>query len=115
MPTPKLRESDRITKNSAIETEPALSPDGRYLALISDRTGSPQVYVRDMQRKKLSVSQKTENITFLLPGLLMGNSLLMQVRVVFPRFTGLIRNQGRKQGNSQEYEWESQPGLLMAQ
>ena len=54
MPTPKLRESDRITKNSAIETEPALSPNGRYLALISDRTGSPQVYVRDMQRKKLT-------------------------------------------------------------
>ncbi|MDP6093139.1 MAG: DPP IV N-terminal domain-containing protein [SAR324 cluster bacterium] len=54
MPTPKLRESDRITKNSAIETEPALSPDGRYLALISDRTGSPQVYVRDMQRKKMN-------------------------------------------------------------
>ncbi|MEC7424983.1 MAG: hypothetical protein VX844_10290, partial [SAR324 cluster bacterium] len=59
MPTPKLRESDRITKNSAIETEPALSPDGRYLALISDRTGSPQVYVRDMQRKKLT--RITEN------------------------------------------------------
>ena len=54
MPTPKLRESDRITKNSAIETEPTLSPDGRYLALISDRTGSPQVYVRDMQRKKMN-------------------------------------------------------------
>ncbi len=54
MPTPKLRESDRITKNSAIETEPALSPNGRYLALISDRTGSPQVYVRDMQRKKMN-------------------------------------------------------------
>ncbi len=59
MPTPKLRESDRLTKNSAIETEPALSPDGRYLALISDRTGSPQVYVRDMQRKKLT--RITEN------------------------------------------------------
>jgi len=42
----------RLTKHIAIETEPALSPDGNKLAYISDRTGTPQVYILDLGTKK---------------------------------------------------------------
>ncbi len=58
MPTPKLRESDRLTKNSAIETEPALSPDGRYLAdgkfiaYASRRSGVSSIYRIDPKSKE---------------------------------------------------------------
>ena len=51
----------RITKHSAIETEPVLSPDGETLAYISDKTGSPQIYLMDLSTKKsrrLTLSDK---------------------------------------------------------
>jgi len=51
----------RLTKHSAIETEPVLSPDGETLAYISDKTGSPQIYLMDLSTKKsrrLTLSDK---------------------------------------------------------
>jgi Tol biopolymer transport system component len=35
----------RLTDNLAADTDPTWSPDGRYLAFVSDRTGVPQVFV----------------------------------------------------------------------
>ena len=56
---PSLEMSRRLTKHSAIETEPVLSPDGKKLAYISDRTGRPQVYMMDLSSKKVSrISKK---------------------------------------------------------
>ena len=43
-----------LTKHSAIETEPVLSPDGKKLAYVSDRTGQPQVYLMDLSSKKVT-------------------------------------------------------------
>tara|TARA_B100000700_G_C15039398_1_gene854543 strand:+ start:894 stop:2177 length:1284 start_codon:yes stop_codon:yes gene_type:complete len=51
---PSLEMSRRLTKHSAIETEPVLSPDGKKLAYISDRTGRPQVYLMNLSTKKMS-------------------------------------------------------------
>ncbi len=59
IPNPKLLQVRRITKSSTIETEPTLSPDGKQLALMSDRTGTPQIYRYDMKSKKLKrITQK---------------------------------------------------------
>ena len=49
---PSLELSRKLTKHSTIETEPVLSPDGNKLAYISDRTGSPQIYLMDLSTKK---------------------------------------------------------------
>jgi TolB protein len=43
----------RITRHSAIDTEPAWSPDGRYLVFTSDRAGGPQIYQMDLDRREL--------------------------------------------------------------
>ena len=51
---PSLEMSRKLTKHSAIETEPVLSPNGKMLAYISDRTGRPQVYLMDLSSKKVS-------------------------------------------------------------
>ncbi|MDR0367031.1 MAG: Tol-Pal system protein TolB, partial [Rickettsiales bacterium] len=34
-----------LTRNAAIDTAPSYSPDGRKIAFISDRGGTPQIYV----------------------------------------------------------------------
>jgi Tol biopolymer transport system component len=49
---PQLGKGINLTNHRAIETEAVLSPDGSKLAYISDRTGSPQVYLMDMKTKK---------------------------------------------------------------
>ena len=49
---PQLGKGINLTNHRAIETEAVLSPDGNKLAYISDRTGSPQVYLMDMKTKK---------------------------------------------------------------
>jgi TolB protein len=38
----------RLTSNPANDLEPAWSPDGHYLAFVSDRAGGPQIYMMDM-------------------------------------------------------------------
>ena len=59
IPNPKLLQVRRITKSSAIETEPTLSPNGKQLAMMSDRTGTPQIYLYGMKSKKLKrITQK---------------------------------------------------------
>ena len=45
----------------AIETEPALSPDGEKLAYISDRTGTPQIYLLNLSTKKTTRLTKKGN------------------------------------------------------
>jgi TolB protein len=39
---------DRLTNHRSIEVSPSFSPDGRKLAFVSDRGGSPQVYMKDL-------------------------------------------------------------------
>ena len=56
---PSLETPRELTKHSAIETEPVLSPDGKKLAYVSDRTGQPQVYLMDLSSKKVTrISRK---------------------------------------------------------
>ena len=40
---------DRLTNSRSIEVSPSFSPDGRKLAFVSDRGGSPQIYVKDLE------------------------------------------------------------------
>ena len=47
-----ISQGRNITKHPAIETEAVLSPDGTQLAYISDRTGTPQVYLMDLSTQK---------------------------------------------------------------
>jgi TolB protein len=56
-----LEMSRKLTKHMAIETEPALSPDGKTLAYISDRTGTPQVYLLNLATKKTKRLTKKGN------------------------------------------------------
>ena len=56
-----LEMSRKLTKHVAIETEPALSPDGKTLAYISDRTGTPQVYLLNLATKKTTRPTKKGN------------------------------------------------------
>ncbi|MBT4290668.1 MAG: hypothetical protein HOD92_25355 [Deltaproteobacteria bacterium] len=44
----ELAKVKRMTSNSGIETEGQLSPDGTQLAYVSDKTGSPQIYLLDV-------------------------------------------------------------------
>jgi len=37
----------RLTNNRSVDISPAWSPDGRQIAFVSDRAGSPQIYVMD--------------------------------------------------------------------
>jgi TolB protein len=58
---PSLEMLHKLTKHMAIETEPALSPDGKKLAYISDRTGTPQVYLLNLSTKKTKRLTKKGN------------------------------------------------------
>ena len=49
---PSMKQVKKLTRNRAIETEPAISPDGKQMAYISDRTGSPQIYIMDLASNK---------------------------------------------------------------
>lgn len=44
------RDLRRITVSAAIDVSPTWSPDGRLMAFVSDRTGSPQIYLLDLSR-----------------------------------------------------------------
>lgn len=39
----------RLTRHAGIDTEPTWAPTGRQIAFVSDRTGTPHVYVMDDQ------------------------------------------------------------------
>jgi len=54
----QTRALTRLTRNSAIDTEPEWSPDGKSLVFTSDRGGQPQIY-------RISVNGgKAQRITF---------------------------------------------------
>jgi TolB protein len=38
-----------LTESRAIETSPTFSPDGRRMAFVSDRSGAPQVWIKDLE------------------------------------------------------------------
>ena len=40
----------RLTDHWGIDVSPAFSPDGTKIAFVSNRSGSPQIYVRDLSR-----------------------------------------------------------------
>lgn len=44
------RNLKRLTHAYAIEVSPTWSPDGKLLAFVSDRTGSPQIYILDLSQ-----------------------------------------------------------------
>jgi len=44
------RNLKRMTSANSIEISPSWSPDGKLLAFVSDRTGSPQIYIIDLAR-----------------------------------------------------------------
>ena len=59
-----ISQGRNITKHPAIETEAVLSPDGTQLAYISDRTGTPQVYLMDLSTQKTArLTKKGKNNT----------------------------------------------------
>ena len=37
----------QLTRGGSIEVGPSWSPDGKRIAFVSDRAGSPQIYVMD--------------------------------------------------------------------
>ena len=41
----ETRVVERITENSAIDTSPSFSPDGKFISFNSDRSGLQQIYV----------------------------------------------------------------------
>ena len=52
------KEITRLTSNSAIDTEPAWSVDGKKIIFTSDRAGSPQIYemnIRTKLKRRLTV------------------------------------------------------------
>ena len=60
-----ISQGRNITKHPAIETEAGLSPDGTQLAYISDRTGTPQVYLMDLSTQKTArLTKKGKNNTW---------------------------------------------------
>ncbi|HEV2131568.1 MAG TPA: hypothetical protein VGR27_10725, partial [Longimicrobiaceae bacterium] len=42
-----------LTRDRAVDTEPAWSPDGRYVLFSSDRTGIPNLYAYDLEEERL--------------------------------------------------------------
>ena len=45
----KSKQMKRITNDWGIDVSPRFAPDGKRLAFVSDRSGTPQVYVTDVQ------------------------------------------------------------------
>lgn len=54
----------QMTSSWAIDVSPAWSPDGKYLALVSDRSGNPQIYMLDLSRGAESQSNRPVRLTW---------------------------------------------------
>jgi TolB protein len=42
-----------LTRSKHIDTAPAFSPDGRKIAFVSDRSGSPQIYIMNIKSRRV--------------------------------------------------------------
>ena len=49
------QELTRLTNNASIDTEARWTPDGQSLIFTSDRSGKLQIWVMDVEGKKLSI------------------------------------------------------------
>ena len=58
---PQLQQGEKLTSDSAIETEPNISPDNKQMAYVSDKTGNPQIYIFDLETGKSNRLSKTGN------------------------------------------------------
>lgn len=54
----------QVTSSWAIDISPAWSPDGRFLAFVSDRAGSPQIYLLDLSRGAESEANRPVRLTW---------------------------------------------------
>lgn len=97
----------------ATEQYPALSADGRFLAFISNRSGSHNVWLYDLQQRQFidlpglnqpeaiasrpSVSNTARYITFLTsdqgrPAIVVYDRLIRQSRIIYEAYQGTIRH-----------------------
>lgn len=97
----------------ATEQHPAVSADGRFLAFISNRSGSHNVWLYDLQERQFidlpglnqpeaiasrpSVSNTARYITFLTsdqgrPAIVVYDRLIRQSRIIYEAYQGSIRN-----------------------
>ena len=53
----------RVTSAPSIEISPTWSPDGKLLAFVSDRSGSPQVYILDLTKGAESTRNQAVRLT----------------------------------------------------
>ncbi len=54
----------RVTTSSAIEVSPTWSPDGNFMAFVSDRTGRPQIYLLDLRQGAEGTSNPAVRLTY---------------------------------------------------
>ena len=52
-----------VTSHPASDIQPTWSPDGHYLAFVSDRSGSPQIYMIDLYQGAESAGNKPIRLT----------------------------------------------------
>lgn len=50
---PSEGKAEPLTRTPYVETSPAWAPDGKRIAFVSDRTGSPQIYVLDVPSRTI--------------------------------------------------------------
>jgi TolB protein len=54
----------QVTSSWAIDVSPAWSPDGKFLAFVSDRGGTPQIYMLDLSRGAESENNRPVRLTW---------------------------------------------------
>jgi Tol biopolymer transport system component len=95
------------------EQQPTLSADGRFLAFISNRTGSHNVWLYDLQQRQFvqlpglnrveaiasspSLSNTARYITYLIsdqgrPAIVVYDRLVRKSRIIYEAYQGTIRN-----------------------